>query len=272
MPRGAEAPAVRFLTMRRGGALFEGASVSSEAVMLLLLACAALVRRDRRRSFMGGGAYAMGGVGSCASEGNEASAGACGGGVVMSDCSERQVLTMLPKACCDEERVGGLAGGEAKRPMGRRERCGCWFWGDCDESHDSADGRSIFAPESIVRYYCIVFFCSGDDCIVVERVGPAGSKLAQTQRCRKGRCRGWRNEQEDQGACAQKRRSQWPGWVVVVWLAAGPRRGWMMRFCSRASLFGWVVSASSSVWLTRAQAAVRECVSVFHKGIWCWCC
>lgn len=89
-------------------------------------------------------------MGSCASDGEKASGDDDEGGVLMSDCRERQVVMKLPKAFCDvEEYVGGLAGGEAKRPTGRREGgcccCCCCCDGGCDESHDSAEGRSIVA-------------------------------------------------------------------------------------------------------------------------------
>jgi hypothetical protein len=55
----------------------------------------------------------------------------------MSDCSERQVVRMLPKAL-KGEMAGGLAGGDAKRAVCRRGA-----GADCDASHGIADGRSI---------------------------------------------------------------------------------------------------------------------------------
>ena len=66
--------------------------------------------RARRRSFMGGGAWASGGVGSCASDGAGVEAGSGG---PRRDWRERQVVMMLPRAVCDDT-VGGLAGGDAR--------------------------------------------------------------------------------------------------------------------------------------------------------------
>ena len=60
-----------------------------------------------------------------------------GAGAARRDWSERHVVKMLPIACCVES-CGGLAGGEAKSAACRRVS------GGCDESHEMADGRSIF--------------------------------------------------------------------------------------------------------------------------------
>lgn len=68
---------------------------------------------------MGEGACAMGGVGSDAREGIVRGSATIGAGEARSDCSERQVSIILPKAYC-EEKVGGLAGGETKRAGCRR--------------------------------------------------------------------------------------------------------------------------------------------------------
>lgn len=96
----------------------------------------ALVVRDRSRSLIGDGAYVRGGVGSCASDGEGAIAAisVCAF-IEIRDCRERHVFMIFPMVLCDDM-IGGLAGGETKRPVREREE-------GCEASQVKADGRSI---------------------------------------------------------------------------------------------------------------------------------
>jgi hypothetical protein len=69
-----------------------------------------------------------------------------------SDCSERHVEKMLPKAVCGDC-GGGLAGGDAKRVVWRRVK-----GGSCEESHESADGSSM----AFFLLYCALRGLSSD--------------------------------------------------------------------------------------------------------------
>ncbi len=54
---------------------------------------------------------------------------------------------MFPSALWADDMCGGLAGGDAKRAACRRVSGGV-----CDESHEKADGSSIFAEETKVLF------------------------------------------------------------------------------------------------------------------------
>jgi len=69
-----------------------------------------------------------------------AGAGGAVAGVARSAWRDRHVLKMLPRAFCGDK-VGGLAGGEAKRAAWSLAPA---VAGGCDVSHESAEGSSIF--------------------------------------------------------------------------------------------------------------------------------
>ena len=85
----------------------------------------------------------------------------------MKDCSERQVVMMLPMVVC-EERVGGLAGGEKSAPV--RARRGSEVFEGCEAlSQGIADGRSMVA---VVYEGRVLLEVLGDWCMLDDnRVG-----------------------------------------------------------------------------------------------------
>jgi len=112
------------------------------------------VLRVRSRSLKGDGAWAIGGVGSCALASEEAGGVvgiSSGAGATRREWSERHVVKMFPMAVWGES-WGGLAGGE--RADWRRVS------GRCDESHESADGSSIFVGPLRYILVAIVYLAS----------------------------------------------------------------------------------------------------------------
>jgi hypothetical protein len=101
----------------------------------------------RKRSFIGAGVGARGGVGNWlpweVDGGVVGSAADIAGiaGAARRLCKLRHVLKILPSACC-ADRLGGLAGGEAKSAAWRRVK-----GGGCDGSHDNAEGSSMMTAD-----------------------------------------------------------------------------------------------------------------------------
>lgn len=134
----------------RGGDVGDRAAIPASARLTNLLAAIPCSEPGvRNRSFIGGGACAIGGVGSCRCVGKlvttVSEVEVVGDGAVISDCRERHVVMMLePRREVASD--GGLHGGEKSRERGAAV---LEVLGGVSQK---AEGRSILATREYIVY------------------------------------------------------------------------------------------------------------------------